>query len=87
MHLFKESAKSKLKIINSLETIKQSLPNSYRKVGIDTLIKFLSSTLEESYPNSINNFIKYMDNLDNSRGTNWKKTFPDIADLVLSDNI
>ena len=81
------SKKSKLKIINSLETIKQSLPNSYRKVGIDTLIKFLSSTLEESYPNSINNFIKYMDNLDNSRGTNWKKTFPDIADLVLSDNI
>jgi hypothetical protein len=35
--------------------------------------------ISESY---INKFSSHMDNLDKIRGTDWKKTFPEIIELL-----
>lgn len=51
----------------------------YEKYGIDHKI---SNLVKQSSVMSSEPMIKYLDNLDTMRGTNWRKTFPDIEKLL-----
>ena len=73
------------------DSIKEEIIKIYEKSNISNRWKgFICGYLEnnmnkyenisESY---VNKFTSHMDNLDNIRGTNWKKTFPEVSELLI----
>jgi len=73
------------------DSIKKEIIKIYEKSNISNRWKgFICGYLEnnmnkyedisESY---VNKFTSHMDNLDNIRGTNWKKTFPEVSELLI----
>jgi MoaA/NifB/PqqE/SkfB family radical SAM enzyme len=49
-----------------------------------TMINLLNKYLDDSYTNYnfLNDFVKFMDKLDETRNTNWRTTLPDVCDLL-----
>lgn len=46
------------------------------------IVKYLNNQLGKHKPEAVSEFKKFMDFLDTTRGTDWKKTFPEIIDLL-----
>jgi hypothetical protein len=46
------------------------------------IVKYLNNQLGKHKPSAVEQFKKFMDFLDTTRNTDWKKTFPDIIDLL-----
>jgi hypothetical protein len=46
------------------------------------IVKYLNNQLGKGKPESVKEFKKFMDFLDTTRGTDWKKTFPLILELL-----
>lgn len=77
------SDKSKLELLEFYTLNKNASDKS------DMIINYLKNHLGPVWhkPNRINEFIKFMDYLDNSRKTNWKLVFPKISDMILRNEI
>jgi Radical SAM superfamily/Iron-sulfur cluster-binding domain len=70
---------AKLEIISNLENRNDGpIHKSWYKSQISLLKKYLN----EENPEAIREFIRVMSILDKNRGTDWKNTIPDVADLI-----
>lgn len=54
----------------------------HRTKWYNTVIKLLEKYMDYERPDRIQKFVKTMDKLDALRGTDWRKTLPDIQDLL-----
>ena len=70
----------KLKMIDVYQN--SNLPNKWKNYLIGYLENNLDTYSEELCIKSVNDHIIYLDKLDSIRGTNWKKTFPEIVELL-----
>lgn len=66
---------------------KEIILNRYEKTNIGNkntkmLIGYLENTLNESSDKMLQQFVGHMNSLDKIRGTDWKKTMPDVVELV-----
>jgi sulfatase maturation enzyme AslB (radical SAM superfamily) len=71
------SAQAKIKIIKTLEQSKYA--NNEWVIG---QIKLLQKYIHTESRQTLEKFIRTMEILDERRGTDWKKTLPDVVDLV-----
>lgn len=58
------------------------IPENYKSLMIHFFENNMETNSDEVCLDYIYKFISYMNKLDDIRGTNWKKTFPDISDLL-----
>lgn len=72
---------AKLEIISNLEKLKFS--SRYQK-WVDAEINILNKYLTQENQEEIQEFVRIMNILDSSRGTDWKKTLSDVAQLISS---
>lgn len=77
-----------MNIINLPPSAKEEIINTYKK-NIDqagpagqSTISHLENYFDKHDPEAIKKLVKYMDNLDNIRGTNWRQTLPDVFSLL-----
>jgi hypothetical protein len=70
----------KQKIIDIYES--SNLPKKYHTYVVGYLKNNLDAVTDQEAVIKIKNFVGYMDSLDKLRGTDWKKTFPDITKLL-----
>jgi organic radical activating enzyme len=66
---------------------KEIILNSYEKTNLGNkntkaLTGYLNNTLNKSSEPMTRQFVGHMNSLDKIRGTNWKQTMPDVAELV-----
>jgi hypothetical protein len=76
------SDRVKMEIIKTLD-LNRTL-TAYDSV-IDSQINYYTQTLGQANPQRIQLFEKNMTILDQSRGTNWRKTLPDVVKLIELD--
>lgn len=75
--------KAKEKIIRDLKAISDVSPEHHKK-WYDSEIKILAKYINHEDKAQLELFVKNMDILDKQRKTNWKKTLPDVYDLLVN---
>ena len=70
---------AKLEVIDKLNQVTGS---SRLRSFIDAEIKVLENSMDMHHPDRIESFVRIMDRLDTSRGTNWRTTLDDVYDLL-----
>ena len=70
----------KLKMIDVYEN--STLPQRWKLFLIGYLENYLDTYSKETCDKSVYEHIDYLNKLDNIRGTDWKKTFPEIVELL-----
>jgi hypothetical protein len=76
------SDRVKMEIIKTLD--RNRTLTHYDSV-IDSQINYYTQTLGQANPKRLELFLKNMTILDQSRGTNWRKTLPDVVKLIELD--
>jgi hypothetical protein len=70
---------AKLEVIDKLNQVTGS---SRLRSFIDAEVKVLENSMDMHHPDRIASFVRIMDRLDRSRGTNWRTTLDDVYDLL-----
>lgn len=70
---------AKLEIISNLKSTQGN--NEYRHWS-NAQIKLLEKYMDTHQPDYLKEMVRVMDILDIKRGTDWKKTFPELVDLI-----
>lgn len=73
---------SKMQMIRELTSMKNSASNDLTKNIYQTQIIFLNKFMHLDDPNIIRQFVVKMDKLDKLRNHDWKKTLPDVYELL-----
>ena len=61
---------------------KSNLPQKWKNFVIGHLENNMEKYTEEESIIHMKKFTNYMDKLDEIRGTNWRKTFPDVVEVL-----
>ena len=67
---------AKLQLIDHYKQLQGKLSKA------EIIVNFLQNNLSKSDPAAIAEFYKFMDYLDSTRSTDWKRTFPAVHKLI-----